>query len=134
MLAHPEGASLCSEFKLRCYWRSHCVFDLIKYAKPSSAALQMDPAGFEPAASRLQSERSTELIYRPAILIFLRLPFKAFSDPKMKVRENYNIKEVIHPQVPLRIPCVDLARLAELEFEHFNNVLIPTQLGWLDGQ
>jgi len=27
------------------------------------------------------------------------------------------IKEVIHLQVPLQIPCVDLARLAESRFE-----------------
>ena len=30
-------------------------------------------------------------------------------------------KEVIHPQVPLRIPCDDLSHLAELRFDAFTN-------------
>ena len=30
-------------------------------------------------------------------------------------------KEVIHPQVPLRIPCDDLALLAELRFDLVKN-------------
>ena len=41
---------------------------------------------------------------------------------------------MIHPQVPLRIPCVDLSLLAELEFDFLNESLIPTQLEWIDGQ
>ena len=93
----------------------------------------MDPAGFEPAASHLQSERSTGLIYRPVDNHLEAALLKLTTDPKLK-SGRLSIKEVIHPQVPLRIPCVDLARLAELEFEHFINILIPTQLGWLDGQ
>ena len=43
-------------------------------------------------------------------------------------------KEVIHPQVPLRIPCVDLPRLTELRFEPFSTDLIQTRLEWVDGQ
>ena len=30
------------------------------------------------------------------------------------------IKEVIHPQVPLRIPCDDLTHLTELRFDIIN--------------
>ena len=44
------------------------------------------------------------------------------------------IKEVIHPQVPLQIPCVDLPRLAEPRFELLCAGLIQTRLGWVDGQ
>ena len=44
------------------------------------------------------------------------------------------IKEVIHPQVPLQIPCVDLPRLAELRFELLSVILIQIQLEWVDGQ
>jgi len=69
------------------------------------------------------------LIYRPSCLSALAL----INLTKMKSQGD-KVKEVIHPQVPLRIPCVDLARLAELGFERFSNALIPTQLGWLDGQ
>jgi len=43
-------------------------------------------------------------------------------------------KEVIHPQVPLRVPCVDLPRLAEPGFELFSRDLIRTRLEWVDGQ
>ena len=51
---------------------------------------------------------------------------------------SYNVcfkKEVIHLQVPLQIPCVDLARLAEPRFDlSLRTGLIQTQLGWLDRQ
>ena len=44
-------------------------------------------------------------------------------------------KEVIHPQVPLRIPCYDLAPLAGPGFEFAKKqTLIRTQLAWLDGR
>ena len=44
-------------------------------------------------------------------------------------------KEVIHPQVPLRIPCYDLAPLAEPGFEFaIKQTLTQTQLAWLDGR
>ena len=43
-------------------------------------------------------------------------------------------KEVIHPQVPLRVPCVDLPRLAEPGFEPLSVDLIRTRLEWVDGQ
>ena len=35
--------------------------------------------------------------------------------------ENKIKKEVIHPQVPLRIPCDDLTLLAEFRFELIKN-------------
>jgi len=42
---------------------------------------------------------------------------------------------VIHPQVPLRIPCYDLTLLAELKFElPKKEALIRTPLGWFDGR
>ncbi len=43
-------------------------------------------------------------------------------------------KEVIHLQVPLQIPCVDLTRLAEPRFDYFISSLTQTQLGWFDRQ
>lgn len=44
-------------------------------------------------------------------------------------------EEVIHPQVPLRIPCYDLAPLAESRFEPaIQQALTQTQLAWLDGR
>jgi hypothetical protein len=44
-------------------------------------------------------------------------------------------KEVIHLQVPLQVPCVNLARLAVSRFDSGKNQnLILTSLGWLDGQ
>ena len=42
---------------------------------------------------------------------------------------------MIQPQVPLRLPCDDLALLAEFEFVLSRRIgLIQTQLGWLDGR
>ena len=44
-------------------------------------------------------------------------------------------KEVIHPQVPLRIPCDDLTHLAEIRFEHIKKyILTKPLLEWFDGQ
>ena len=44
-------------------------------------------------------------------------------------------KEVIHLQVPLQIPCYDLAPLAEPKLDIPNKErLTKTQLGWLDGR
>ena len=43
--------------------------------------------------------------------------------PIMKILENK--KEVIHPQVPLRIPCDDLTHLTELRFGAFTQCVSP---------
>lgn len=45
---------------------------------------------------------------------------------------HYNILEVIYPQVPLRIPCYDLALLIKLWFETINFSMAPHQnLTWV---
>ena len=72
----------------------------------------MDPSGFEPEASALQGQRSTRLSYGPGYI---------YDYKKRESRTNNfgfekNNKEVIHPQVPLRIPCDDLSHLTELRF------------------
>ena len=41
---------------------------------------------------------------------------------------------MIQPHVPVRLPCYDLALLAEPLFELFNTNLTKTPLGWLDGR
>ena len=44
-------------------------------------------------------------------------------------------KEVIHPQVPLRIPCYDLTPLTKSKFERSKNyILTQAQLAWFDGR
>ena len=44
-------------------------------------------------------------------------------------------KEVIQPQVPLRLPGDDLAHLTEIRFDIANKLcLTQTLLGWLDGR
>jgi hypothetical protein len=67
----------------------------------------MDPSGFEPEASALQGQRSTGLNYGP----------KPIAIDYEGCRLVVNKKEVIHPQVPLRVPCDDLTHLTELRFE-----------------
>ncbi len=68
--------------------------------RASRAASNVDPPGLEPGAFGLQSRRST------AELRALR----GFGTPN-------SIVEVIEPQVPLRLPCYDLAPLAEPGFD-----------------
>lgn len=47
----------------------------------------------------------------------------------------YEKKEVIHPQVPLQIPCDDLTLLTEPRFLLAKRLgFTETLLGWLDGR
>ncbi len=62
------------------------------------------PGIFEPEASALQGQRSTAELRAQSMI--------------MKIK---NKKEVIQPQVPLRLPCDDLTLLAELRFELIKN-------------
>jgi len=41
------------------------------------------------------------------------------SKNRLIIKTYENKKEVIHPQVPLRIPCDDLTHLTELRFDLF---------------
>ena len=63
---------------------------------------------FEPTTSALQGQRSSTDL--PAHIAEAWLIWRL-----MEVRSI--TEEVIHPQVPLRIPCYDLAPLAEPGFE-----------------
>ena len=82
----------------------------------------MDPAGFEPAAPALQGRCSTGLSYRPNYKnkIWQATFHSSFSLHTLLflifIENSENKKEVIHPQVPLRIPCDDLTHLTELKF------------------
>lgn len=46
------------------------------------------------------------------------------------------VKEVIQPQVPLRLPCYDFALLKKPRFEYNkkNHILIQALFGWRDGR
>ncbi len=97
----------------------------------------MDPPGFEPGTPALQERCSTGLSYRPAHVIekYGRLSFGTFHCEVKYFCFHKNEKEVIHPQVPLRIPCDNLPRLTKLEFVAVKKLhLIQTQLGWDDGR
>ena len=43
-------------------------------------------------------------------------------------------KEVIHPQIPLRIPCYDLALITGFTLAHLTTVFGCPQLSLLDGR
>jgi hypothetical protein len=65
-------------------------------------------AGVEPATSPLSGVRSNQLSYRPKVFLRVRRPFiqvtcVGASTPLSVCR----FKEVIQPQVPLRLPCYD---------------------------
>ena len=81
----------------------------------------MDPSGFEPEASALQGQRSTRLSYGPGYIY----DYKKKRAAKQFQCWKKNNKEVIHPQVPLRIPCDDLSHLAELRFGTFTQCGSP---------
>ena len=71
----------------------------------------------ELSTSRLSGVRSNHLSYRPE---FLRLSMSPGSLKAKSEREVPSIKEVIQPQVPLRLPCYD-----------FTPIIGPTLDGWL---
>src|SRR5690554_5094 len=66
-------------------------------------------SGLEPPTSRLSGVRSNQLSYRPLLFIFIEgKSFKTEYD-----ESNFGFvlllrKEVIHPHLPVRIPCYDL--------------------------
>ena len=66
-------------------------------------------AGVEPATSPLSGVRSDQLSYRPNSFLRARRPF--FSDNLCGCSDApataRRFKEVIQPQVPLRLPCYD---------------------------
>ncbi len=79
--------------------------------------------GLEPSTSRLSGVRSNQLSYRP-----IRHPL-GFESKSLKTKQSLdnrvgfrNIlrKEVIQPQVLLRLPCYD-----------FTPIICPTLGGWL---
>ena len=76
----------------------------------------MDPSGFEPEAPALQGRCSTGLSYKPksnSFWLFMNIKKKTVGKLIGVDKKN---KEVIQPQVPLRLPCDDLSRLTELKF------------------
>ena len=79
----------------------------------------MDPPGFEPGASALQGRRSPSLSYGPILkkgMVELILVFEWHKRIHSK-KYFFLYKEVIQPQVPLRLPCYDFALLKEPRFE-----------------
>ena len=47
----------------------------------------------------------------------------------------FSRKEVIQPQVPLRLPCYDFTLLKKPRFEYNKNyILIQALFGWCDGR
>ena len=94
----------------------------------------MGLCGFEPQTSRLSGGRSNQLSYRPVSLdrwtgseerergwplTTARAPIDQHS-PDLERSGKHCLfilrKEVIQPQVPLRLPCYDLVPITELTF------------------
>ena len=68
----------------------------------------MGLAGVEPATSPLSGVRSNQLSYRPNVLKWARRPFIQVTCVGAPTRlRTRRFKEVIQPQVPLRLPCYD---------------------------
>ena len=84
----------------------------------------MDPPGFEPGASALQGRRSPSLSYGPTLnagtihLMVDMIWCLAAQNKKLCLPSLFFMfKEVIQPQVPLRLPCYDFALLKEPRFD-----------------
>ncbi len=84
-------------------------------ARSKPATLMVGLAGFEPATPRLSSVCSNQLSYRPPgmtccgriacwrLRLFRQVTCVGCSQSALK----RSVKEVIQPQVPLRLPCYD---------------------------
>ncbi len=66
--------------------------------------------GLEPPTSPLSGVRSDQLSYRPAAFSKTRQLVLGARDECLTL----SLKEVIQPQVPLRLPCYDFTPVAEL--------------------
>ena len=71
---------------------------LLSKSKVSMVGLER----LELSTSRLSGVRSNHLSYRPVTLLS-----KNFRSLKAKSESGFSLKEVIQPQVPLRLPCYD---------------------------
>jgi hypothetical protein len=73
--------------------------------------------GLEPPTSPLSGVRSNQLSYRPLTSVRCDLYAQGFQAPldsqvtcagiRAALRTQFSLKEVIQPQVPLRLPCYD---------------------------
>ena len=79
--------------------------------------------GLEPSTSRLSSVRSNQLSYRPdrrEEVILSKLNKVSYVQVSVRLSVCFLRKEVIQPQVLLRLPCYD-----------FTPIICPTLDGWL---
>ena len=143
--------------RTQSWWQRRCAARVIERGRLHGAVVGL--SGFEPLTSRLSGGRSNQLSYRPDIrggrarqlphscadagnqvgwpsspceLLCLPSGFRRKSNSSVR-------KEVIQPQVPLRLPCYDLVPITKLalgaailtvwqnDFEH-------SPLSWLDGR
>ena len=81
----------------------------------------VDPSGFEPEVPALQRQCITRLCYGPdkKVIVYNRI----LSVTKV-LNVKYYEKEVIQPQVPLRLPCDDLTHLTEFRFGSINKLIL----------
>ena len=68
----------------------------------------MGLGGFEPPTSPLSGVRSNRLSYRPETPL---LDWMACAGTRAAL--SISLKEVIQPQVPLRLPCYDFTPVAD---------------------
>ena len=71
--------------------------------------------GVEPPTSPLSGVRSNHLSYRPVAVVSPINPSNMCGHFRCHV-PLFSRKEVIQPQVPLRLPCYDFAPVTELTF------------------
>jgi hypothetical protein len=82
-------------------------------------------SGFEPLTSRLSGVRSNQLSYRPcqrtrrgSLKTGSRVPDRSTSVEAAVIRRLGSVrKEVIQPQVLLRLPCYDFTPIADHTFD-----------------
>ena len=83
------------------------------YPQPESeieAPDMVGPGGFEPPTSRLSGVRSNQLSYGPVVISDFYLNCER-AEPRPW--DIFPIKEVIHPHLPVGIPCYDFTPVTD---------------------
>ncbi len=118
-----------NQFRQGIDWRSFLGSELIYATHHSFGSL----SGLEPPTSPLSGVRSNHLSYKPIDTATLFHQTICVSTSQ----KHFNGKEVIQPQVPLRLPCYDFTPVMNHKVVALPKVKLPTfcnPLPWCDGR
>ena len=118
---HPSGTGGADRIRTDDLRLARAALSQLSYCPGVRRAAVVGLGGFEPPASRLSGVRSNQLSYRPLqrtpeglLENWIEMsPSGSTSDGAAVVRQPGSFrKEVIQPQVLLRLPCYDFTPIA----------------------